>query len=193
MEAMEYIEKRDLRSKASKQLLWVGIASIVMFFGALTSYYIVAHGGKTWMNISLPTMFYVSTGIILMSSASMNWAMMAIRKNDRKTAGTALIVTFLLGVLFTFFQVKGWAQLYEAGVVFMGKMSHPAGSTLYFITLMHMLHLGGGLIALLVTYFKTARKRYDAENYLGMQLCAIYWHFLDALWVYLFLFLYFMR
>ncbi|MBK6523198.1 MAG: cytochrome c oxidase subunit 3 [Sphingobacteriaceae bacterium] len=84
-------------------------------------------------------------------------------------------------------------ELTAQGIYFLGKYSNASGSFLYLIALMHLFHLFGGLFALLITLTKSIRKRYSSHDHLGIELAAIYWHFLDVLWIYLFLFLYFFR
>jgi cytochrome c oxidase subunit 3 len=104
-----------------------------------------------------------------------------------------LFITFVLGLVFTYTQYLGWKELTIQGIYFLGKYSNASGSFLYLIAVVHLLHLFGGLIALLITLVKSIKNRYSAQDYLGIELSAIYWHFLDLLWIYLFLFLYFFR
>jgi cytochrome c oxidase subunit 3 len=95
----------------------------------------------------------------------------------------------MLGLLFSFFQLNGWEELTNQGVYLTGEGSNVAGSFLYVLTLSHLVHLIGGLIALLVTAINAKRNKYSAENYLGLEITSIYWHFLSILWIYLFCFL----
>jgi cytochrome c oxidase subunit 3 len=120
-------------------------------------------------------------------------AQLTIKKNKQGLASTFLFITFVLGLVFTYTQYTGWKELTAQGIYFLGKYSNASGSFLYLIAVMHLLHLFGGLIALLITLTKSLRKRYNSQDYLGIELAAIYWHFLDVLWIYLFLFLYFFR
>ena len=90
-------------------------------------------------------------------------------------------------------QYKGWKELFNNGIVLGGKKSNASGSFFILFVFAHWAHLIGGIISLTITLLKSLRKRYNAENTLGLELCAIYWHFLDILWVYLFLFLYYIR
>jgi len=95
----------------------------------------------------------------------------------------------LLGGLFTYLQINGWKELTSMGVYLTGEGSNVAGSFLYVLTLSHLVHLAGGLIALLVTAINVKKKKYNSESYLGLEITTIYWHFLSALWLYLFFFL----
>jgi cytochrome c oxidase subunit 3 len=186
-------EIREARRKTAKPLLWIGIVSIVMLFAGLTSAYVVRAGNGSWLIFSLPDISIVSTAIIITSSLTMLLAQQAIKKDKRLQASIGLLLTLLLGFAFFYTQVAGWKQLTSQGIYFSGKDSSASGSFLYLIAFLHLLHMIGGLIALLVSLTKNLLKKYSSADYLGIELTAIYWHFLDALWVYLFLFLYFYR
>lgn len=95
-----------------------------------------------------------------------------------------------IGYRFLFTQIEAWKQLTLEGIYFVGKYANASGSFLYLIALVHLAHMLGGLIALAVSLTKGLLKKYSSSDYLGIELTAIYWHFLDLLWVYLFLFLY---
>lgn len=184
---------QEARNKAAKPLLWIGIVSIVMLFAGLTSAYVVRADNGNWLLFDLPNEFYMSTAIILASSLSMLMAQRAVKKSNYTHLIIALGITLALGFGFCITQYQGWKVLVNQGIVFAGKYSNASGSFLYVLTGVHLAHLLGGIISLLVVFIKSLRKKYNAENRLGVELCAIYWHFLDILWVYLFLFLYFIR
>ena len=188
--------KADIKAaynKASKPLLWVGIISIVMMFAGLTSAYVVRADNGNWLLFNLPNAFYLSTAVIVTSSISLFFALQMAKKDNKKGTIIGLLVTFALGLLFSYCQYSGWGELYSKNIVFGGKSSNAAGSFLYLITFLHLLHLFAGLIVLLVTLKNSIKGKYNSQNALGLELCSIYWHFLDILWVYLFLFLYFIR
>ena len=186
-------EMRQARRKVAKNLLWLGIVGMMMLFGGFTSAYVVRHAKGDWLNFTIPTSFFISTGIIIISSITMNWAVAAAKKDNFKNLKLAMICTLLLGLGFVISQYMGWKSLVDQKVYFAGRDSNASGSFFYIITFMHLLHIFGGLIALLVCNFKALTEKYSSKDYLGIQLCAIYWHFLDALWIYLFLFLYLIR
>ena len=179
--------------KHLKLLLWLGIAGMVMLFSALISAYVVMEGRTSWMHYDLPAIFSISTAVILLSSISMNKALSATKANESQKASVALLITLFLGLLFAVLQFVGWHDLYANNIVFAGQNSNPAGSFIYVFTGLHIAHLLGGIIALLVTLYKNSKRVYSSENRLGVELCASYWHFLDGLWLYLFLFLVFVR
>lgn len=182
-----------MQKKSAKPLLWIGIVSIVMLFAGLTSAYVVRADNGNWLVFQLPPIAIVSTAVIICSSLTMFIAQLSIKRDKQGLASLFLFITFVLGLVFTYTQYAGWKELTVQGIYFLGKYSNASGSFLYLIAVMHLLHLFGGLIALLITLTKSLRKRYNSQDHLGIELSAIYWHFLDALWIYLFLFLYFFR
>lgn len=111
------------------------------------------------------------------------------KNRQPKTLQGALLATLLLGLLFSFLQVNGWRELTENQVFFTGPGSNPAGSWVYAISVFHLAHLSGGIIALIFTMSKSLKGKYSQEDYLGVSLLSIYWHFMGLLWVYLYVFL----
>lgn len=186
-------EKRITREKVAKPMLYLAMGSMAMLFAAFTSAYVVRQQKGDWLQFDMPQIFYISTAVILVSSVTMNWALSSAKKNDFKNIKMASLITMLLGAAFVVCQVMGWNVLYSQKIVFAGKYSNAAGSFFYVLTLMHLLHLFGGMIALFVVWIKSIQGKYNSENLLGVRLCAIFWHFLDLLWIYLFLFLLFVR
>ena len=191
--AIEAEEQRQLKEKVSKSMLWLSMGSMVMIFGALTSAYVVRMEKGDWLQFELPQMFYISTAVIIMSSVTMNWTLASAKKNDFRNVKLGALITLLLGIAFVACQFQGWGILVDQKVFFAGRDSNAAGSFMYALTGLHMAHLAGGLIALIVVSIKASMKKYNSENLLGLKLCAIFWHFLDLLWILLFLFLLFVR
>lgn len=186
-------EQRAIKEKVGVPLIWVAMVSMLMVFAGLTSAYVVRMEKGDWLQFELPQLFYVSTAIIIMSSVSMNWALSSAKKNNLKAIKQATTITLVLGLAFIFMQFKAWGVLVDQKVFFAGRYSNAAGSFLYILTGLHLLHLVGGVIALLVVWVKSLGQKYNADNLLGIRVCAVFWHFLDALWIYLFLFLIFVR
>jgi cytochrome c oxidase subunit 3 len=183
-------ELKAAQRKAAKPLLYIGIVSIVMLFAGLTSAYVVRADNGNWLVFQLPNIAIISTAVIVTSSLTMFISQRAIKKDNYALTSLGLFITFALGITFFFTQIEGWKQLTAQGVYFVGKYSNASGSFLYLIALVHLAHMIGGLIALAVSLTKSLLKKYSSSDYLGIELTAIYWHFLDLLWVYLFLFLY---
>lgn len=185
-DSSELAREKALKAKVSKNLLWVGMVSMVMLFAGFTSGYVVRQSAQDWMEFSLPGQFvYNSTLFILLSSITMLFSTWAVKNNKLPLLSLGLVATLGLGIAFTISQFNGYAQLVEMGVYAVGQKSNVSGSFLYIISGLHLLHLLGGFIALLVTIIKSFLKRYDSENRTGVQLCAMYWHFLGLLWLYL--------
>ena len=186
-------ELRLAKRKAAKPLLWIGIVSIVMLFAGLTSAYVVRAQNGNWQVFELPSILIISTAIIITSSLTMMLAQFAIKKDKFQLTSIYLFLTLVLGFSFFYTQIQGWKELSQQGIYFAGKYSNASGSFLIVIAFLHLAHMVGGLIALFVSLTKSLLKKYSSSYSLGIELTAIYWHFLDVLWVYLFLFLYFYR
>lgn len=186
-------EKKEIREKAAKPLLWLSMVSMAMIFAGLTSAYVVRQGKGDWLKFDLPQLFYVSTAIIIISSVTMNWVLSSAKNNNYKNIKLASLITLILGLAFVVCQFKAWGNLIDQKVFFAGKYSNAAGSYLYIMTGLHLVHLIGGIFSLLFVWVKSLKNKYNSENLLGIKLCAIFWHFLDVLWIYLFLFLLFVR
>ena len=173
-----------------KIVLWIAIASMIMMFAGLTSGYIVRQAEGNWFVFELPSIFYISTIFIVLSSVSMFYAMWAVKRNDIKGLRTGLFITLGLGLAFAFTQFAAWSKLVDMGVYFVG---NPSGSFLYVISGLHLAHIAAGIIYLMVVSVGAIKGKYHSGNYLPLELCSTFWHFLDALWIYLFFFLLFLR
>ena len=184
--AME-MQQTTTKIPTPKIVLWVAMASMIMLFAGLTSGYVVRQAEGNWMQFEVPLAFYFSTGLLMASSVTMLWAQKAVKNDQLQSLKTALIITLGLGLAFVFSQFLGYNQLVNQGVYFTG--GNIAGSFFYVITGLHIAHLAGGILALIFTSGKAIIEKYNSGNVLGIQLCASYWHFLDFLWLYLFVFL----
>jgi len=185
------------RKKVQKPLLWIGLASIVMTFAGLTSGYVVSRSAlladNNWLQFPLPEQFTYATGLIVISSLTMVFAINRVKKNQIQLGTNMLGFTFLLGLGFVVLQLLGWQDLLNRGLFFTGPNSNTAISWVYVITALHWLHVISGLAVLAYTWVKATQKKYSSNQYQGMAVSGIYWHFLDGLWLYLFLFLSFIR
>jgi cytochrome c oxidase subunit III len=172
--------------------MWLAIVSMIMVFAGLTSAYVVRQGAGDWFSITLPQVFWASSAVIIFSSVTMNFSLWSFRR-DKIMAGTIFLgLTVILGLLFAWFQFEGWRELTQNGIYLVqakGQTSLISGSFIYMLSGLHLAHLAGGIIALIITFILALMGRYGSGNVHGVRLCAIYWHFLDALWIYLFLFL----
>jgi len=176
------------RKKVAKPLLWFGMVSIVMLFAGLTSAVIVRKADGNWNSFELPDIFLYSTIALMVSSITMFLSLQFAKKNNQSGIKWSLVATLILGISFIMMQLEGYEQLVEMEVFFTGAMQNASGSFLYIISALHIAHLSGGLVALLITIFNAYRGKYESKNLLGLQLCSIYWHFMDALWLVLFIY-----
>ncbi len=185
-------EEKIIRSK--KMMLWFGIISLSMMFAGLTSAFIVSSERKDWLSdFQLPQAFYISTAVIILSSATMFLAKKLILSGKRVPGSLLMAATFILGVVFIVMQFVGFGQILKMGYFFTGSDSNTMTSLIYLFVLAHIVHIVSGLIVLLVVLINTIRGKYDNNNDLGLSLGATFWHFCDVLWVYLFLFLIFFK
>ncbi|MEJ2585494.1 MAG: cytochrome c oxidase subunit 3 [Robiginitalea sp.] len=186
--------RSEKRSRAKKMMLWFGIVSLLMSFAGWTSAYIVSSSREDWMqDYQIPKAFWFSTGIIVLSSLTYWLAKRAVSQN-RQSRGTLLLgVTLLLGGAFILSQLQGFSEMIGLGYYFTGPTSNITLSYIFLIATVHILHVVAGLISLMVVFFKQSRGKYGPGRMLGMELGITFWHFLDALWVYLILFFYFTR
>ena len=181
-------------ARAKKMMLWFGIISMVMMFAGLTSAYVVSKNRPDWISgFELPPSLYWSTLVIILSSITFIFAKKSIEKDNRKNGTLFLMATLLLGIIFVVLQFQSFAEIISAGYYFTGSESTITTSFIYVVVLVHLAHLLAGLIVLLVVIYNHFKQRYHSGQMLGMELGATFWHFLDILWVYLFLFLYFFR
>jgi cytochrome c oxidase subunit III len=168
-----------------KFTLWVGLGSIIMMFAGLTSAYIVKGSQPDWSTVSMPHIFYYSTAVIIASSITVQMALKAFKERNMMQYRRLITVTALLGTVFILFQLFGFSQLWNGGITFKGA---GAGQFLYIIFGLHVLHVLGGVVALLVMFLKAYSSRIRNYNPVSIELASTYWHFVDLLWIYLFVF-----
>ena len=184
-------EKQD---RAKKMMLWFGLASLFMAFAGWTSAYIVSSARDDWAaDIELPTMFYFSTGVIVLSSFSYILAKKAVQENRSKACSNWLLITLVLGLIFIALQFTGFSQLIAKGHYFTGPTSTIKSSYIFLIAAVHIVHVVAGIISLLVVLFNQFKNKYSSREHLGLSLGATFWHFLDLLWIYLLLFMTFVK
>ena len=184
----------EKKSRAKKMMLWFGIVSLIMTFTGWTSAYIVSKSRPDWLNdFELPKAFIVSVAIILVSSLTLVLAKKALKKDDRTKTTLFLVLTFVLGIVFIYNQFLGFSEIIGSGYHFTGPTSNITMTFIFVVAFMHILHVVVGLACLLVVIYNHFKQKYSSTSLLGFELAATFWHFLDILWVLLFLFLYFFR
>ena len=194
MSRITYKEIEERKPKTYKMMLWFAMVSMSMVFAGLTSAYVVSKSRPDWLSaFELPIAFTWSTLIVVLSSFTFFLAQNAIKNDNRQKTTLFLIITLLLGVAFVFSQFLGFDQVIESGFRFTGEASTVTTSFIYIVVIAHLFHLAGGIIALLITLYKHLVNKYSGKDYLGIELSAMFWHFLGFLWMYLFLFFYFYK
>ncbi len=182
-------EKKD---RAKKMMLWFGIVSLIMSFAGWTSAFVVSRSREDWLaDFQLPNAFAISVIVIIISSLTFIMAKRALKDNKRQATTIWLWITLVLGVVFIYNQFSGFNQIIESGYNFTGPTSNITMTFIFVIAFVHILHVAVGLICLLVVIYNHFKQKYSAKKMLGLELAATYWHFVDILWIYLFLFLFF--
>ena len=169
-----------------KFILWVAIASILMMFAGLTSAFIVKSNLAGWKNIVIPKVFWFSTATIVLSSLTVQMALRSFQQREMRQYRTLIALTFVLGIIFVVLQGFGFNGLWKQHIRFSG--SAGAGQFLYVIFGLHALHVIGGIIALLVLFFKAFFGKIKLYSSVPVEVAATYWHFVDILWIYLLVF-----
>jgi len=169
-------------------IMWIAIGSIVMMFAGMTSAYIVKKNQGNWLAIELPVVFWYSTAVIVVSSVTMYLANTALKAGKISFYKSLITITAILGVTFVIMQWEGFKDLETRGIALIGPQSNSASSFLFVITGLHMLHVLGGVIALIVTFFRSFWVQEGQTNLVPTQIVGTYWHFVDVLWIYLFIF-----
>ena len=186
------LEEKTIRAK--KMMLWFGIVSLIMSFAGWTSAFVVSRTREDWLkDFQLPNAFAISAVVIIISSITFIMAKRALRDSKRQATMLWLVVTLALGLVFIFNQFKGFDEIIAAGYNFTGPTSNITMTFIFIIAFVHIIHVAVGLICLIVVIYNHFKQKYNAKKMLGFELAATFWHFVDILWVYLFLFLYFFR
>ncbi|NJB82950.1 cytochrome c oxidase subunit 3 [Wenyingzhuangia aestuarii] len=179
------------RKKAAKPMLWISLVSMTMMFAGLVSAYVISSNREDWVSFDLPSSLVASTVLILISSITIHLAVYFAKKNNSNVTTILLAITLGLGIGFVVSQFNGFDQLKESGLFFTGPKSLISSSMLMVIVFTHLLHIFAALIVLIVILTRQLLGKYNNGNTLGLELGAIFWHFLDLLWIILFLFFYF--
>jgi cytochrome c oxidase subunit 3 len=171
-----------------KFALWAAMAGIIMMFGAFTSAYIVRQAAGNWLEFKIPSLFFISTVMLLLSSVALHLSFRSFKRVNGTAHRLFLVLSFLLGLAFVVLQYQGWMVLYDMGIELTG---NPSGSFLYLISGVHLVHVLGGLSAMVVALLHafTLPCTPSPRRLLRFDLVIQYWHFVDALWIYLLIFL----
>jgi cytochrome c oxidase subunit 3 len=174
---------RGSSRRASMTGLMVLLAAVVMFFAALTSAFIVRRGlSNDWISTRIPQVLWLNTVALLASSAALELARRALKAGRRDRFNRLWIAGSALGVLFLAGQYAAWLDLRAQGIYL---ATNPSSSFFYVLTAAHALHLIGGVVALLYVSVQALRLQLGPGKRTAIDVTAVYWHFLDGLWVYL--------
>jgi cytochrome c oxidase subunit 3 len=211
--------KQPLTMNPKKFGMWLFMVTVFMVFAALSSAYIVRQAEGNWAFFELPTLFWVNTVVILISSLTLHWAYVSAKRDNLESVKIAMVITTILGFAFMIGQFLAWKELVSNRIHLVG---NPSGSFVYIISGLHAAHVIGGIVYLLIILnvgqieiMKMSVLRYilkplsillvvpavfmalssrhtlkvSSRDLNPIEMCATYWHFLGGLWLYLFLFL----
>jgi cytochrome c oxidase subunit III len=180
-------DKLDLRPK--KFMMWLFIITSAMLFAAFTSGFIVYTGGSSarGLNLLLPQSFLYSTVVILASSVTLFLASRAAKRLQFGKQKALILVTIVLGCLFFYFQLTSWRTLFGIGAPFVN--SNASQSFIYVLSGAHLLHVFAGILVLVNAWLGVTKNIPQVKNLFRMEMASIFWHFLDIVWIYLYVFL----
>ncbi len=176
--------------RSKRMMLWIAMISMSMTFAGLTSAYVVSSSRPDWLSqLVMPRAFTMSTIIIVLSGFTFWYAKKLIKTNQSIRSQWALLITFFLALAFIYFQFQGFSQIIRQGYYFTGPESSITSSFIYVLVLLHLIHLIIGIIVVSVVMVGNFKGKYHQKNLLGVKLATNFWHFLDGLWLYLYLFI----
>jgi len=185
MEAKDTVNEQRKKIHPHKFTLWVALGSIIMMFAGLTSAYVVKRDLPAWTTFSIPKAFWYSTAVMLVSSLTVQMALKSFKEREMLRYRNLLTATAVLGIVFVLLQWEGFRELWHSGITLRGS---GGGQFLYVIAGLHAVHVLGGVVALLVMLARAYVSQIRSYNSIPVELMTTYWHFVDLLWIYLFIF-----
>lgn len=188
---MDIVENKNINRfgiHPQKFALWIALGSIAMMFAAITSAYVVRRGAGNWLEYQIPKVFFLSTLVLLLSSYTLHQSLSYFKSENERFYKLFLAVTLVLGFAFVILQYQGWTQLKAAGIHIQG---NPSGSFFYVISGLHVVHVLGGIAALIVAMIHAFGLPYKVTEFRKnrFEMVNHYWHFVDVLWIYLLTFM----
>ncbi len=175
-------------AKPKKFVVWLFVVSSTIMFGGWTSYYIVFAASKgKGHGLVLPDAFMYSTAVLVLSSVFLFLSTRALRNGDRSRQRLFLWVTMALGLVFAFLQYQGWASLYQSGAALIN--NNAAISLIYVVSGFHLLHIFAGICFILNSLVGSYKDIPSDKAIYRQEITSIFWHFIDILWIYLYVFL----
>jgi cytochrome c oxidase subunit 3 len=177
-----------LEFKAKKFIIWLFVVSSTIMFGGWTSYYIVFSAAKgKGHGLVLPEMFIYSTAILLLSSVTLFLASRAFKAGNVSSQRIFLALTVIAGIIFSVLQVNAWSTMVQTGAFFSN--NNGAISLIYVVSGFHVLHIFAGVCIILNALYGTYKTSSIEKRGYQMEIASIFWHFIDILWIYLYVFL----
>ena len=174
--------------KPKKFIVWLFVVSSTIMFGGFTSYYLVFAASKgKGHGLVLPDAFIYSTLLIIASSVTLTLASRALRKLNFSLQRKMLWATIILAFGFGFMQFVAWGSMVKTGATLVG--NNAAISFIYVVPLMHLFHIIAGLGFITSSLVGSYKRITIAKNKFRMEITSIFWHFIDILWIYLYVFL----
>ncbi len=170
-----------------KFALYIACASIVMMFTGFTSAFIVRQAAGNWLEFNLPVQFFYNTGVVVLSSLCLHASFIFFKKGKEVPYKVLLVATFLLGLLFLYWQYSGWMDMNSMGIYL---ETNPSSSFIFVISGVHAAHILGGVTALIIALIHAFSLKFSVtpKRKLRLELTLIYWHFVGILWIYLLVF-----
>ena len=188
------LKEEDLKTgmafnaKPRKFVVWLFVVSSTIMFGGFTSYYIVFAASKgKGHGLVLPDVFIYSTAILIASSICLFLAAKALKKSNIGSQKLFLWCTLALGLAFGYLQVDAWGTLFRTGAAFVN--NNAAISMIYVVSGLHLVHIFAGLCFIISSLFGAYTGLSLEKSKFRMDIASIFWHFIDILWIYLYVFL----
>ena len=181
-------------NRSKKTMMWFAMISMTMTFAGLTSAYVVSKSREDWeLDLEFPIAFTISLFVILVSSITLYATKFYVKKEEKPLATLFLSATVLLAIIFILLQFFGFEEMMGQGYHFTGPTSNIVSTFMFIIVATHLAHVAGGVIVLSVMLAMHLGGKYQKNSLLGLEVGSMYWHFVDVLWIYLYLFLFFIR
>jgi len=187
---VDTLQKEDLKfdAKPKKFVVWLFVVSSTIMFGGWTSYYIVFAASKgKGHGLVLPDAFMCSTAVLIASSVFLYLSSRALRNGNKSSQQLFLWITLALGLVFGYLQFQGWSSLYHSGAVLIN--NNAAISLIYIVSGFHLLHIVAGVCFILYSLIGSYRDIPIEKAVYRQEITSIFWHFIDILWIYLYVFL----
>jgi len=186
---MAELKSHYVPARAQTIGMWLFLAALTMLFGAtMVGYFIVrSRQPTTVQSLQLPRSLWVSTALMLAGSVAIHFAVDAARRERQHELRRHLLMTCIFALLFVIVQTPAMMTLLRQHRQMAATHHVFLYGLIFFLILVHALHVLGGLVGLAVTTAHAFQGRYDHENYTGVKSAAMYWHFLDVVWIIMYL------